>query len=330
VTRDYDAVAMNWKTYYATEVRSPDASRKMTEWLERARREPISSGFPCTGVLSFPHTTLDAAGPLQAAVVEAIYRSGCRRVLALGVLHTSRLSAAFVASDATKPAPERVRAFHELAGGFLPAADDVATPFGTLSVVPTAPAPDVPVRTDNGGVLRDEFSLDTFLAMLRLGAIVFGARPPQVIPIYVGLTRHPVSGSFAVAHALGTWLRERWDEAAIVATGDVVHYGAFYGSAIQLAPLPELEVRLVERLKESFRCAFEQGDDAAAYEIGSRTLRSDQREMLPAVARLLDSGAHGDILAYEWTDYAGILHVAPPCRVASALIAYAQGVRRKT
>jgi len=330
VTKHYDAVAMNWKTYYAAEVRSPDAARKMTGWLERARREPVSSGFPRTAVLSFPHTTLDAAGPLQASVVEAIYRSDCRRVLVLGVLHTSRLPAGSVAADPKKTAPDRSRAFHELAGGFLPVEDALATPFGMLSVVPATPAPDVPARPDDAGVLRDEFSLDTFLAMLRLGAIVFGARPPQVVPIYVGLTRHPVSGSFAVAHALGAWLRERWSEAAIIATGDVVHYGAFYGTPVHGGPWPELEVRLVERLKESFRCAFERGDDAVAYEIGRRDLRSDQREMLPVVTRLLDSGARGDILACELTDYAGILHVAPPCRVASALIAYAQGVQRKT
>ena len=313
---------MDWKAYYAGELRTPDARKRMTSWLKRARREGPPGGVPSKTVLSFPHTTLDAAGPLQAVVAEAICRCGCRRVITLGVLHTSALPAASVAADPARPGSERERAFAELAGGFLGAADGLVTPFGTLPPASAAPAPSAFLRSDDD-VLRNEFSLDTFHAVLRWSATLQQSEPPHVLPVYIGLTRHPVSGSYAVADALGAWLRKQWDdETAIVATGDLVHYGAVYGSpALSVAP-PELETWSLERLKEVLRLGLEQRDDEAAYEIAWQELRSDQREMLPVLARMLDGGARADILAYELTDYADILRVPPPCRVASALVAY--------
>ncbi len=318
---------MDWKAYYAGELRAPAARKRVTSWLERARLEAPPPGVPSKTVLSFPHTALHAAGPLQAVVAETIFRSGCRRVITLGVLHTSALPAASAAADPSRPASERERAFAVLAGGFLGGADGLATPFGELPLAPTVSEPSVVHRSACDNVLRNEFSLDTFHAVLRWAATLRKSKPPHVLPVYIGLTRHPVSGSFAVADALGAWLRGQWDdETAIVATGDLVHYGTLYASpALSVAP-PDLETWSLGRLKEALRLGLEQRDDEAAYEIAWQELRSDQREMLPVLARALDSGARGDILAYELTDYADILRVPPPCRVASALVAYTRNV----
>ena len=66
-----------------------------------------------------------------------------------------------------------------------------------------------PVRRDSVGLLDSEFSLDTFTAVLRLGADVFGAKPIALERIFVGMTRRPVDGEYTVAADLADWVRSR-------------------------------------------------------------------------------------------------------------------------
>ena len=137
------------------------------------------------------------------------------------------------------------------------------------------------------------------------------------------MTRNPISGSFETAVTLADWLRNQWDvETAIVTTGDVVHYGAVYGSKDEGSVPGQLESRFRTKLKELLATAFAQRDLENAYQISLLELKSDQREILPVLAHMLGAEACAELLAFELSDYSGIFDTAPPCLVASALIAY--------
>jgi predicted class III extradiol MEMO1 family dioxygenase len=315
---------MDWKMYYRTELESAGARSGVEAWLRLASDVGVLASWDRrTTILSFPHTAMAYAVPLQARVVDAILRSGCSRVIALGVLHLGSFHEARVAIEASRPLAERQSAYQVLSGALYPAASTATTPFGSipLSVPPCASG--TSLRCDDSGKLEKEFSLDTFLSVLKLGGEMWRRRLPAVIPIYIGIARNPISGDFSVAQSLGEWLRSQWDEnTAIVATGDVVHFGPFYGSEPTRASMDGLTERFRQILRLAFVAAFEDQNLEIAHRISFYDLKSDQREMLPVLAHTLRKGASGDILTFELSDYAEILDTEPPCRVASALIAY--------
>ncbi|MCK5827609.1 hypothetical protein KAH43_03705, partial [Candidatus Bipolaricaulota bacterium] len=128
------------------------------------------------------------------------------------------------------------------------------------------------------------------------------------------------------------WLRSQWDEeTAIVTTGDVVHYGSVYGSEVDGASSSQLETHFRHRLDLLLDLAFREGQIERAFQMSRNELKSDQREILPVLAKLFEepvgdrSEAH--IEAFKLSDYAAILETSQPCLVASALIAYK---RRRT
>lgn len=315
---------MQWKPYYDAELRRPETRDRISDGLRRAAEEPpLLATSPGRAVLSFPHTAIDYSGPIQAQVVADLYRANVNRVIALGVMHGAMVPACQVATDELASQQERANAFSHVSGAFLPANRTLETPFGSLLMDSLPPPIPDEIRKDTSDLLHNEFSLDTFHAVLRLAADVFGVESPRVLPLYVGMTRHPITGSFETAESLSEWLTSQWDDdTAIVTTGDVVHYGEVYGSANENTSEDSLQSRFRARLEYLFTKAFVERDLETAYQMSLHELKSDQREILPVLICMLGADAKADLLSFELSDYAPIFDTEPPCLVASALIAY--------
>ncbi len=318
---------MDWKSYYTNELSAPGTRDKIAGWLRAAYEVdgPAGSANRRT-VWSFPHTAIDFCGPLQARVVASLYRARVRRAVALGVMHGSWVAPYVTALDESRPPEEREGAFATVSGAFAVETTRLTTPFGHVDIEPTPPA--ASIRADRENLLKREFSLDTFHAILRLAADVFQSDPPRLLPLYVGMTRHPTSGSFEGATRLAGDLHREWSsDTAIVTTGDVVHYGRVYGPTDRGDSTQELAAYFLERLRVALDLALTRRDLEGAHSISQSELRSDQREILPVLAHLLGTDAKADIVSFEMSDYAPIFDVDPPCRVASSLIAYVESAR---
>lgn len=318
-----DGAYVDWKPYYQAECRARGAREAIEGWL--AADSEVARAVEQRAVLSFPHTALRYAGPLQARVARALYDDPCvERVLALGVLHSGSIEMYRTALDEAAAAARRAGAYAKIRGAFLSLATGVETPFGP---VPTWAVEEAGVvRADPANLLAAEFSLDTFHCVLRAAADALGHPPLPVLPIYIGMTRDPVSGSFAAAEEVGDWIRAHVDSStAVVATGDFVHYGTAYGGAwIDGNPVGVEALRraLKPQVDGVLRAAFVDGDWPNAYRWSREKLGNDQREMLAVLSSYLGPRAEPSVLTFDLSDYSEILGVAPPCVVASALAAY--------
>jgi hypothetical protein len=314
---------VEWKPYYREECEADGARAAIDAGL--VADVAVSKFVGHRAVLSFPHTALRYAGPLQARVARALYDDRTvERILALGVLHGGGLEAYRTALDSAAPADRRAAGFTIVRGALLPSERDVKTPFGALPVWDVAPTS--AVRADRVGLLAAEFSLDTFHAILRAAADALGRPPLPVLSVYVGMTRDPVSGSFGTAEAVADWMRACVDPStAVVATGDLIHYGAAYGGAWAPGnPVTRnaLEQALRPDVERALAAAFGSRDWDAAYRLSRERLGNDQREMLAVLSSHLGPRASASLLSFDLSDYSEILDVAPPCVVASALAAY--------
>ena len=318
---------MDWKSYYDEELREAGIRDRIMHWLRVADKMALSSSKnDRRTVFSFPHTAIDYSGPLQARVVSWLVRSGFKRVIALGVMHGSLIPVHRTATNELAPQDERLSAFAQISGAFLPTTEQLKTPFGDLAVSTEVANQPPEIRRDLADLLKDEFSLDTFFGMLRLAADLDHIEPLHVTPFYIGMTRNPVTGSFEIARAVARWLLDQWDdETAIVTTGDVVHYGTVYGSEVADAALEQLESQFRHQLETLLGMAFREAQMEEAYQIAQCKLKSDQREILPLLVYLLGEKAVANIEVFALSDYANILKTAPPCLVSSALIAYKHG-----
>jgi predicted class III extradiol MEMO1 family dioxygenase len=314
---------VDWKPYYQAECRTRGAREAIERWL--VADSEAARAVKQRAVLSFPHTALRYAGPLQGRVARALYDdSSVERVLALGVLHAGGLEMYRTALDEAAPRVRRAEAFAKVRGAFLSRETSVETPLGA---VPTWRAEETEfVRADRVGLLAAEFSLDTFHSVLRVAADALCRPPLPVLAVYVGMTRDPVSGSLEVAGNVADWLAAQVDSStAVVATGDLIHYGTAYGGAwIPGNPTSTETLGRVLRpaIEVALAGAFVAGDLEAAYQLSRGRLANDQREMLAVISSYLGARASFSLLAFELSDYAEILGVAPPCVVASALALY--------
>lgn len=288
----------------------------------------LSRDIAAGSVVSFPHTALRCAGPLQARVVVGLYRSGVDLVVALGVLHSGSSAAYREALDESCAVEARRDALAAISGGHLLAVDRIETPFGDLPTPRSEADGRIPVRVDRDGVLADEFSLDAFFALMRRAADVFGMAPLPVLPVFVGPTRDPIDGSFDVARRLAAWVcdvRARFvGSTALVVTGDLVHYGSAYGDVdadATAASHEQITSRFRRAVEQALAAALTDRDWALAHRLSSGVLRSDQREILAPISAVLGP-ARARLLHFELSDYAEILASPPPCLVASSLAVY--------
>ena len=318
---------MDWKQYYHREITAVSGRKTVDGLLDTAEEDGLAKLLAGGAVVSFPHTALCYAGPLQARVVAALYRSGVERVIALGVLHSGVVDAYRIALDRKASIEHRRAALDAVSGGLLLTGESIETPFGDLPVEPTVLCEQVPMRVDTAGVLADEFSLDTFFALMRRAADRSGVSPIPVLPVFIGPTRDPIVGSFDVADRLGDWLRSsalepgRNSGTAVVVTGDLVHYGTGYGlpDADPMEAGDEIERRFRGELNRTLSAALTDGDRHLAYCLSNDVLRNDQREILAVLSAALGRATHC-IAHFELSDYSHILDLPPPCLVASSLV----------
>ena len=319
---------MDWKAYYREELVQPDARGDLERALRLASgKRSLDALLDQKAILSFPHTAARCAAPLQAQVVTTLERRQPRLVIALGVLHLSEIVSYRVARDQAATSHRRAEAVAHLTGGLIPVEDRVETPFGVLELEPAPREVPETLRYDRDGILKGEFSLDLFLALVRLQANVQRVPPLRVIVLYVGLTRDPETGSFDGAKRLALAVKDlAGPDTAIVTTGDLVHFGHHYDPQARIESMPAdpdaLTALFRRETEDVLDLALVVGDHAAAFERGERFLHSDQRFVLPVVAGLLGPGVRSNILEFELSDYSSILGVEPPSLVASALVAY--------
>ena len=320
---------MDWKAYYRNEM-TQLATKAYLEGLFDSLDEDreMDALVQRRAILSFPHTAARYIGPLQARVVSSLYRSGIKRVIALGVLHTSVLPAPYdelyrKALDNERSSSARLNAFASLQGAFVPACREIDTAFGRIPCVCIGDDQAKGVRIDRMGVLKNEFSLDSFFSIMSLYAQTHRMPPIIVSPLYVGMTRDPVTGSFNVADDLADLLRGvRDSDTAIVTTGDLVHYGTAYTPAERMLDKKEEELEPFFRGECERTLAISKQDLDGAFRSSNEILRSDQRYILPVIAKYIGDDAGFKILSFSLSDYSGILNVECPCVVASALVAF--------
>jgi len=312
-----------WKRHYREELARPDARASVTDWLAAPAERRLLEGVDRGGIISFPHTRLAASGPIDAAIVSTLYEREVDRIVALGVLHSGGSRAYRIALDEDAPEAERASAFDVVRGAFTLEAARIETPFGLQPVEPSEEVPGL-LRVDRASLLRGEFSLDTFASILRRGADVLGKGPIPLVPVYVGMMRHPVTGSFELAREAAAWLRDRVSSStAVVATGDLVHYGTAYGT---LEASASDEHDLVETLRSEVEAtlalALVDRKLDAAYHRSKEVLMNDQREILPVIVETVAPSRRFEVLRFDLTDYADVLAAPRPCVVASALVIY--------
>ena len=321
---------MDWKRAYRAELEDP-ARRPKPEllFLGTPLRTELADDVRRGAVLSFPHTYLEHAAPLHAHVIRALRAANVRRVVALGVLHGAFLPPPFHDTYRLATAPEgasSTAAFAQLRGGFMPAEPSWPTPFGSLPLWHVRGQDTSVLRRDRRGLLANEYSLDTFLALVRLESEIASLPPLQVLPLFVGPTRAPEDGALTTADALASALKKLVTaDSAVVATGDLVHYGAIYrplDPALAGQRVEDAERHFRDRTQRTLDLALRHGDQETAYRHCVDDLASDQRYILPVIAALLGIPAAARIVSFTLSDYSGILETPPPCWVASALVVF--------
>lgn len=329
---------MEWKPYYRREMELPETKGYLEELFgQSANDDALIDLIAEDAILSFPHTSVHYAGAIQAQVVSALYRSGVEQVIALGVFHAWGLKPYATlyreAMNKNETTAVRLAAFSKLAGAFSPIKPSQETPFGEVALsLPSTEKTSI-MRPDEGVVNR-EFSLDTFLSLIRFYAVLHKVAPLHIMPIYIGMTRNPVTGSFDLASRVAAAIQPMASPStAVVATGDLVHYGTAYSSKERMAGMPsttkELEVVFMKEVQRTLDLALINKNYVDAFQRADGVLNNDQRYLLPLIAELLKTDAGYKILSFQFSDYASILDVDRPCVVASSLVAYIPGEKSK-
>ncbi|UCF10437.1 MAG: hypothetical protein JSW65_01790, partial [Candidatus Bipolaricaulota bacterium] len=283
---------IDWKAHYAAELEGPAAWLAIAGRLRRARPDAdLVRELEAGAILSFPHTFLRAAAPLQMPVLVALRAAGIRRVVALGVIHGAFLNPSYrerFAAAAGEPPEHAETAYAELCGGWLPCVAEHPTPHGEIALWQPQEIVAEGIRRAPAGLLDDEYSLDTFLTLARLQADAHDEPPLEICPVYVGPTRHPLTGSFSVAAAMAEAVRTvLGSETAVVATGDLVHYGwevyeQHDRSLDGLSP-DGIEEHFRGLTAETLATALREGGLQEAFARSVRDLANDQRYILPVI-----------------------------------------------
>jgi len=79
---------VDWKSYYRAEIVRPEGRDTIVGLLGSGSDPRIEGAIDRGAIVSFPHTALRYAGPLQARVVSALYRRGISRIIAAGTVRS--------------------------------------------------------------------------------------------------------------------------------------------------------------------------------------------------------------------------------------------------
>jgi hypothetical protein len=283
--------AFDWKQFYRAERLALGP-----EGLARLFESDLQFDPPPSGALIFPHTRLSASGDLIAATADAVIRSGVDRVLALGVLHGGRREDAALVARARGGDAEAIRALRGIHG---PKSNDHQ------------------MRKEEG-LWSEEFSLDNFEAMLSIAAERAGRKPPVIIKRYPFLTGSAASEMPGIEelHKL------RASGVALVATADLVHHGAAYGTpeSAQHEMTDPVTLQLARRwINEGLNrlCA----GDIEGFLKNAREVSSDFRDSGPVLQEISPISEH-QVEAVRLVDYSDVLE-SPLSWVSAAVVSCA-------
>jgi hypothetical protein len=238
----------------------------------------------------FPHTTLAGAGTQIAAVAKAVVASGCDEVLALGVLHGARrcdadLVKAARAGDAA--VLQRLRRVHG------------------------------PGAQGDENFWAEEFSLDSFSALLETAARIAGKPVPRVharYPFLVGDKPDDLPG-------LDELRRMAERGCALVATTDPIHHGIGYGTPPAESFDHDLDLaRKWAKAQIEIQFAHLGQTQFPEFQSHAAAVKSDFRDPGPVMATLLEPEFRFNIHDLKLVDYAAIQSVGAPTWVAAALV----------
>lgn len=277
-----------WKHYCATE-RDRLGQAGLARLIERA---PVIE-VPQSGAVIFPHTKLTESGELSAAAALAVVRSGCERVLALGVLHTGRSVDSNLfqcAHDGDSLAVLRVRRIH---------------------------GPGIP---GDEGFWGDEFSLDSFVELLAIAAQLHRRKAPEVIARYPFLTGDKPS-TMPGLDELRRLLREG---CVLIATTDPIHHGVGYDTPPnQWRNRDDLQTIEFARSRIGGQLAALSVRDYAGFSQRIKVDSSDFRDNGPVLRELLDlEDPNYHIFDLRLVDYTDTHRSAPPTWAAGALATF--------
>jgi hypothetical protein len=294
--------AREWKDYYARE-RAALGEPGLRAIVDKAANSELSSPLaacllsPSTApkaALVFPHTRLADSGYLAASVALSVVRAGYDEVLALGVLHGGRESDEAVVRRAREGAPSARAALRRVHGEGTPG---------------------------DAGYWVEEFSLDSFCALVDVAAKREGKKAPRVIarfPFLVGEQPGDLPGVDELQSIVARG-------AALVATADPIHHGAGYG-AREEDRMPREDPQTLEfarwTLERGFRLLASR--DYGGFLRHAAEVRSDFRDTGPVVAWLVDPKRplEVEILDLALVDYSEALGTPPPTWVAAALATF--------
>lgn len=276
--------ALDWKKFYGAE-RESIGDAWIDRMIETAEVFEISSQKS----LIFPHTMLAATGRMTAAAAVRVVRSGCDRVLALGVLHGGREQDAELVNRAKKGDAAALSAARRIHG---------------------------PLAASDGGLWTDEFSLDNFKYFVERAAVINGHRAPEIIERYPFLT-----GTDPLSLPGIDELFDLVEQGVpVVATADMVHHGVGYGAPLDES-LDEWETDAVaiarSWIEEGIRALAEK--DYGRFLQNADRVKSDFRHSGPVLREVLGAFGH-EVSEVRLVDYADVLKAGVPTWVAGVMI----------
>jgi hypothetical protein len=281
---------IKWKPYYRREFDLPGTADYLEMVFSRAEKAPFLDHFINNGaILSFPHTALHYAALAQSRVVVALYRAGVKRIVALGVLHvwghTASSSLYRQAMNEEESPSLRRDAFSALAGAFVPPHPFLQTPFGVIPLAFSPLPKNDTICQDRSQLLEEEFSLDTFLSLLNYYYLLHNQSPPEIVPLYIGMTRNPLTNSFETASQIARVIQKIMEE---------------------------LEKVFREEIDVVLNLVLKRKDYVQAFSKLDQLLNNDQRYLLPVISECLGNDAGYDIISFQLSDYAAINKGDPP------------------
>lgn len=251
--------------------------------------------LPVGGALIFPHTRLRATGRQVAAVARAVLESGCREVIALGVLHGGRecdAEAVAAARAGNAPALAELRRIH---------------------------GPELEDDTDRW---LEEFSLDGFRFLIEHLAERTRRPLPIIHECYPFLTGTDPRSLPGFTHLE----RLRARGAALVATTDPIHHGIGYGLTpldARAADAPATLAWAQQRVTLAMR-ALAQKDYPEFLRLCAED-NSDFRDVGPVLAELVRHPWRAQAQPVQTVDYTDVLGTAAPTWVAATVMAVGPG-----
>ncbi|MGA1873524.1 MAG: hypothetical protein ACMUHY_07600 [Thermoplasmatota archaeon] len=162
-----------------------------------------------------------------------------------------------------------------------------------------------------------EFSLDGFRTFLGRAGELLDRKEPECVYAYFPKRpldgREPVEMISEIVKDAKELRDEITPETALIATGDLVHYGDYYNYGESLSD-PHADIS--EIVETEMELLYKRKNQRAFVEYSIKN-RSDQWAVGIAALSLLDDDLEHEIFSFEMSDYSKIFKTPPPCLVAS-------------